>query len=561
MIEPSKSQRDVRDHENSSLLVLAPAGCGKTEALALRVSGLISSPFAVSSRVLVATFTNRARENIRERLQVHLSTHSIRAKVSIANFHGLAARIIRSHGNTLGVADDVEMPESDWVTRQCRARGLGFNATRDVNNILGAAKRERRSDEEVVAHLESVGYQPAIEIEKARQEEGRLTYDDLPRLAELILDNEVVVDLYRSHFFHVVVDEFQDLTLQQLRIVNALGAGFTTYAGDLAQGIYSFAGASPDETLRIIRKEVGDSVIEFAESHRSSPAVLSMVNSLAPGIGGQMLSCAKPESWPGGGVASIIEFPSVQAEARYIRQIAEGILQRAPRHRIGVIARTKNRTRFIDSALEGVAFNFYRWDDPVLDSHAAPIVKTALRRFSPADYATAADKLLYFRNLIDENDLQDPSTRETAMDAFGWAIDELREGKSTGDLTRRVGVSDGHDLLTAPGVHLLTGHAGKGQQFDWVVVVGLEEGCLPDFRAESADSLREEVRVLSVMISRARHGAILTTSRSVPTNYGNTRDREPSTFLESFVGVGDLMDRTSLKTWLATVDWDLLSKR
>ncbi|MHA4893043.1 3'-5' exonuclease, partial [Enterococcus faecium] len=81
------------------------------------------------------------------------------------------------------------------------------------------------------------------------------------------------------------------------------------------------------------------------------------------------------------------------------------------------------------------------------------------------------------------------------------------------------------------GVHLLTGHVGKGQQFDWVVIVGLEEGVIPDFRASSADEMAEEARVLSVMLSRARHGVIVGRAASVPTNNGRPMNRTPSSFL------------------------------
>ena len=560
MIEPSDAQRRIRDHGASSLLVLAPAGCGKTEALALRVAGL-TTRLDSSNRVLVATFTNRARENIRERLRSHLSNHALRSRVSVSNFHGLAARIIRSHGNTLGIPTDVLMPETDWVSRQCRARGLNFDIVREVNSVLGKAKREPRSDEAVIAHLEEIGNEHAIEVEKVRQSAGQLTYDDLPRLAELILQNNAVVDLYRSHFSHVVVDEFQDLTLQQLRIVRSLGEGSTTFAGDLSQGIYSFTGAAPEKVLLSVRGEVGEAVIEFAESHRSSPAVLAMVNALAPAIGGQTLTCANPGSWPGNGVATVLQFPDVQAESDYIRRIVQGIVQRAPRHRIGVVARTKNRNRFIDSTLAGVAFNFYRWDDPILDSHASPVVKQALQRFNAAEYEVATEKLTYLVGLIDESDLQDPATRETVVDALGWVVDELRDGKTANELHKRVGVRDGHDLLNAPGIHLLTGHAGKGQQFDWVVVVGLEEGCLPDFRATEPNEILEEMRVLSVMVSRARHGVFLTNSDSVPTNYGNSRPRDPSSFLRSFADVSECTDRVGLQQWLTSVDWNAAADR
>ena len=156
---------------------------------------------------------------------------------------------------------------------QCQSRGLSLDATRLVQYILRTAKQQSSDEAAVERFLVHQGNGFALEIERLRIAEHRLTYDDLPRMAELILANDAVANLYRNHFAAVIVDEFQDLTPQQLRIVRRVGLGRTTYAGDLAQGIYGFAGAEPQEVDREIREECHD-VIAFAESHRSSPAVL-----------------------------------------------------------------------------------------------------------------------------------------------------------------------------------------------------------------------------------------------------------------------------------------------
>src|SRR5690606_15052941 len=131
--------------------------------------------------------------------------------VTVSNFHGLAARIFRAHANVIGLDPAMIAPESDWVAEQCRARNLGFSASTDVQTRLRVAKQELRDDAEVDAELVRGGNRVALEIERQRIAEGRLTYDDLPRLAELILANDQVADLYRNHFAAVLVDEFQDL--------------------------------------------------------------------------------------------------------------------------------------------------------------------------------------------------------------------------------------------------------------------------------------------------------------------------------------------------------------
>ena len=76
---------------------------------------------------------------------------------------------------------------------------------------------------------------------------------------------------------------------------------------------------------------------------------------------------------------------------------------------------------------------------------------------------------------------------------------------------------------TSEGVHLLNAHTGKGQQFDWVFVVGLEEGHLPPKRSSTGAALAEERRVLLVMLSRARHGLVVTRVLTAEGPYGRYR--------------------------------------
>jgi len=77
--------------------------------------------------------------------------------------------------------------------------------------------------------------------------------------------------------------------------------------------------------------------------------------------------------------------------------------------------------------------------------------------------------------------------------------------------------------VIAPGVHLLNAHTGKGLQFDWVFVVGLEEKHVPDRRNSNGGALIEEMRVLLVMLSRARHGLVVTSVNTLSGQYGEYR--------------------------------------
>lgn len=484
----------------------------------------------------------------------------MRELVTVSNFHGLAARLFRAHANVIDLDPQMTLPENDWIAERCRARGLSFAMSRDVQTRLREVKQLPLDDAAVDRALEHAGNTIAVEIERQRVAEARLTYDDLPRFAELILANEEVASLYHNHFAAVIVDEFQDLTPQQLRIVNRIGHSKTTYAGDLAQGIYGFAGAKPNEVHAALLAECTDA-IEFSESHRSSPAVLGMVNSLSALTGGQTLAAADSASWPSGGLAGGAGFPDVTAEATWVLSFCQRILANAPGHRIGIVARTKARRRFVDELVESSALPSHRWEDGVLDTNIASIVKTMLTRLSLVDYEAASDQLAYLRRAAGLDSVQDPDDRTALADAINWCWDLLREGNTPTVIRGRIRVGDDSTLLNLAGVHLLTGHAGKGQQFDWIVAVGLEEDTLPDFRQKSsAEALAEEARILSVMMSRARHGVVVTVSQTVPTWSGAIRKREMSQFWVA-LRAGGWVKRDAIDEWFDTVDWRAVEGR
>lgn len=560
MVTPTPSQVQIRDYHARDLLVVAPAGCGKTEALALRVQVLLQrGDILAPQKILVVTFSNRARDNIRERLRSHLGLSQLRDRVSVANFHGLSARVFKAHANVIGLSPDLTIPESDWVSDECRRKDFQFPLANRVKDALRVAKQEARKDDEVKAYLKAHRETDALEIERDRVSSARLTYDDLPRLAELILANDQVADLYRSHFGAVVVDEFQDLTPQQLRIVNRIGYKRTTYAGDLAQGIYGFAGAKPSQVRATISEECS-ATVNFAESHRSSPAVLSAVNSLSRLTSGTELTAADPGSWPHSGLFATAQFSTAEREADQIAHVASYIAERVPGHRIGIMARTKPRRRFVEEALKVKSVEFLRWDDGVLDTDTAYIMRSLLSRFDLRGYQAADDKMKFLRDASGLESVTEATSRQSLVDALGWCYELLRDDTPPIDIRSRIRVGDEFTLVTMPGIHLLTGHTGKGQQFDWVMIVGAEDGTIPDFRAESRDEQAEEARVLSVMISRARHGVFVSYAQEVLAGTGRRMRRNPSPFLAHLASANPRTGN-DINEWLENADWAAISAR
>lgn len=566
MLDITPKQAQVLDHEGLSLLIIAPAGCGKTETLALRVRGLLDQQAVkASQRILVATFTKRARDNMHDRLSHYLTPREMREAVTVCNFHGLFARIIQAHSNVIGLDPKrLTMPEHDWVGERCRALKLK-GLTNDVKSDISSAKRRALNDEQVLAELQGSGNQYAFMIEEQRQAESRLTYDDLPRLAELILANDEVAALYRQHFGAIIVDEFQDLTPQQLRVVQRIGYKKTTYAGDLAQGIYAFAGAQPEYVKKELEIECSET-IEFAESFRSSPAVLTAVNSLNCLTGGQVLTAANPESWPSGGLAAYRQFDHAQEEANYIEDLCSWILSegQAPQQRIGISARLKRRRQLVDEMIAASGLPYCIWDDGVLDESIAQKIRSMLRGLSLSEFHSADDPLAFLRQAVAFDNEQDPDERTALSSAVDWCLDLLQKDLNPDTIQRRIQIGDNDSLITRAGVHLLTGHAGKGQQFDWMVVIGLEEDYLPSYQAiqagDNSAMMGEEARTLAVMLSRARHGVLVTSSDIVPDDYDSKRRKQQSRFLANLFPVVK-RDRQQIHDWLTDVDWKAIDKK
>ena len=132
---------------------------------------------------------------------------------------------------------------------------------------------------------------------------------------------------------------------------------------------------------------------------------------------------------------------------------------------------------------------------------------------------------------------EDPDLLDDLALAIGAIADLVEQGESLEGAVRRCRVAPQGDEVVTPGVHVLNAHRGKGLQFDWVVVPGLEEGFIPDFRSKSTQAeIDEELRVLHVMASRARKGLIFTVADKVRTNSGRLMRREPSRWLPVIEG-------------------------
>jgi DNA helicase II / ATP-dependent DNA helicase PcrA len=520
------SQSGIATSERDNLLVVAPPGCGKTEILAKRAAFLVGL-LRPGQKILALTFSNKAQQNLRERLARELGSARCRRYITVRNFHGHATEVLRAHARTIGLPPDFPLPGKrtlklaiDPYTADLPI-GLALDRRSEIEAALRTMKQQPLDDHEVLAALANGGYRTALSIERDRQRLGLLHYDDLLRHAQRLLQIKPVANLYQQHYGALLVDEFQDLSPQQLDIALRSVTTHRTFVGDPLQGIYTWAGARPDLVETELRQLCGEPM-RLTISYRSSPAVLAVVNPIAESMGSPPLSSARPEQWCENGASAAIVFSTEEAESGWIVNTARSILARDNTATIGVITRSGWRRQGVDRAFAKADVPSTQWDLAVEN----PQIVEALRSTAKGLPNLASIDDLEARALVKVS-AADVDTYHDMVDA----IDQLRGFASqTGSIAEafaKLPVRNPGEVI-GPGVHLLNAHTGKGQQFDWVFVPGFEGFHIPDGRAESEAELREELRVLLVMLSRARHGVVLSRAAERISNRGKPYQPEAS---------------------------------
>lgn len=529
MPEPEATGSAESLSDRDQLLVIAPPGCGKTEFLAQRAAELLPS-ILPGQKILALTFSNKAKTNLKNRLSRSLGPELLRRYVTIRNFHGHAWEIVLSHAPTIGLEVPSLPPDKRTQAEAIEPflEGLTdrekFPVIDAIEEDLRTAKQRARSDDEVLTYLRTTAESRSFEIESRRQVNGQLFYDDLLRHAQRLLRHPSIARLYRAHYAAILVDEYQDLSPQQLDIALRTTDRNRTFVGDPLQGIYSWTGARPVEVERVLRRVCGVPH-GLGKSYRSSPAVLKLLASVSAPLGGLPLEAADPSAWHEGGITTGGSFDDGTEEADYVVRRAREILQKTPRATIGVISRNGWRRSLIDTAVAAASdLPSSRWDLAVDDPRVIELIEAAVQRAGDSAEIEGIEAAV-----VEHLDAADIDTRLEVNDALKQLAKSAAALGSVRLALQQLRVRDDSSDVVAPGVHLLNAHTGKGQQFDWVFIPGFEEGNVPNsWKAKTRDQLLEEHRILLVMISRARHGVLMSNSRSLIAKNGRPRSPEPS---------------------------------
>lgn len=299
----SDKQREIVEAPVGHLLVLATAGSGKTRVLTERVRFLLErDPL---DGVLALTFTNKAADEMRERLE---GIEDFDRRTFVGTIHSFAQSIVEKHGRHIGYDQMPHIFERDedrgrFVVEAVNAYAPGVQEASAsygdsgkqelvrVAEWLGKISQLKRSlytDEQIEAHYPSDNTLLIFrEYNALLRQQGGVDFDDLLVLAYRILtEMPSVAGLYARSYPHVCIDEAQDLNNAQYQLLRAFclnRAESLLMVGDPNQAIYDFNGSSADYMTQTFVSDFQPIKYELLENYRSTKQVLRLAVALKPG--------------------------------------------------------------------------------------------------------------------------------------------------------------------------------------------------------------------------------------------------------------------------------------
>jgi DNA helicase-2/ATP-dependent DNA helicase PcrA len=366
-------QRAAVTHGDGPLLILAGAGSGKTRVLTHRIAYLVHSGQARADEILAITFTNKAAEEMRERVELLLG-RSTRA-MWVMTFHAACCRMLRSEAHRLGYTRQFtiyDQADSRRLVKRCLDE-LGVDPKRfapaGIHNQISSAKNllQTAADyREIVGSLFEQTVADAYGLYEAQLvKNNAMDFDDLLfRAVDLLRIFEEVRERYQTAFRHVLVDEYQDTNHAQYVWLTLLAGAAARGAqgsptghrnlavvGDDAQSIYGFRGADVRNILDFSDDFPDARVVKLEQNYRSTQTILSAANAVIANNRGGMSKAL----WTDLGAGDPIKLRVLadeHAEARYVlgeieRLVDEGV----SRSEIAIFYRTNGQSRVLEDTL------------------------------------------------------------------------------------------------------------------------------------------------------------------------------------------------------------------
>ena len=307
------AQREAVVYNDGPLLVIAGAGSGKTRVLTYRVAHLVHEYRASPSNIIAITFTNKAANEMKERIHRLVGVSS--RDMMVGTFHSACARILRREITPLGYSSSFsifdEMDSLRLIIQSLEELGLDRRMyhPRALKAVISGAKNEMVDEESFYQGVDSLFEEVAAQVYKRYEEKLRendaLDFDGLLLVTVNLFElYPKVLENYRERFRYVLVDEYQDTNIVQYKLVRMLAEEHRNLCvvGDDDQGIYSWRGADIRNILEFEKDYPDARVVKLEQNYRSTDNILSAAGAVVKNNRGRKDKALWTQNPPGGKV-------------------------------------------------------------------------------------------------------------------------------------------------------------------------------------------------------------------------------------------------------------------
>lgn len=355
--ELNQEQFEAVTTTEGPLLIIAGAGSGKTRVITYRIAHMLEKGIP-QSQILALTFTNKAAREMEERIKE--KTGKKLQNLTVSTFHAFGVKVLRQDIEKLGwrtnfsIYDDTDRNQLIKET----GRELGFTADAldvyAIGGLFSNIKTGRWTWDNPNPKLRgNVQYQQLYqEYQRGLQLYNAVDFDDLITLPiRLFQEHPDVLEQYRHRYKYIMVDEFQDTSIQQYQMMHLLADQNVAVVGDDDQSIYSWRGANY-ENIRMFERDFPQvKEIRLEQNYRSTETILAAAN----GVISHNTNRKDKALWSGNGSGRPIEIflpENEAAEADFIAEAIQGICMSEKRSYddFGVLMRANTQSRAIEEA-------------------------------------------------------------------------------------------------------------------------------------------------------------------------------------------------------------------
>ena len=286
------AQKEAVLHTEGPLLIVAGAGAGKTKTLTERIVHIISKGIAPQN-ILAITFTNKAANEMRERVARALEVRHIDETPIITTFHRLGALIVRENSHAFGLTKHFTIADEEdarSIIRECM-REFGIDPKqldpKKIKAIISSSKMAGLTPDGLNAEAGNQTESEAARLWRSYEAKLKLSksldFDDLiVKPVRFLETNKEILHMYQNRFQYIHVDEYQDTNDMEYRMIKLLAGEKQNVCvvGDTDQNIYSWRGAKIKNMMHFDRDFKGAHTVFLEENYRSTPSILNAANAV-----------------------------------------------------------------------------------------------------------------------------------------------------------------------------------------------------------------------------------------------------------------------------------------